>query len=239
MGKADLCPPCLLRHPLYVREDNNSAEVALYPHSVPLQFCINHCHAPDVGDDRFPPIKNCPHDVDELPPDVCGLWYFCPLCDSCEELMNLVLVNRFEVAVVCRLQDGAGYVFSDDLGYPLCNPFLDTSFCKAENVLYVGFVLGVTVFCDFWLDSAVIGASRSLFLMSIVNLYSLSALQMSLASPFIQSDAADYLHRCTRSCRLCSCGGRYPTFMSAPWSWPPCGHGRVCRRPWWKFRNTI
>ena len=62
--------------------------------------------------------------------------------------MNLVLNNIFEVAVVRRPQDGVGYVFSDDLGDSFCNPFIGTDFCEAEDVISVGFVLGVAVGCD-------------------------------------------------------------------------------------------
>ena len=59
--------------------------------------------------------------------------------------MNLVLVNRFEVAVVLCPQDGVGYVFSGDLGDSLCDPFFDANCCKAGDFLFVGFVLGVAV----------------------------------------------------------------------------------------------
>ena len=160
MDDADFCPPCLLRHPFCVCKDNERTEVAVYPHSVPLQFCSKRCHALDVSDNCVPPIENYPCDVDKLPPDVRGLWYSLPLCDNCEELMNTVLVNRFEVAVVLFPQDGVGYVFSDNLGDPLCDPFLDADCCEAKDVLSVVFFLGVTVFCDLRIDSAVIGADE-------------------------------------------------------------------------------
>ena len=58
-----------------------------------------------------------------------GIWYLHPICDSGEKLMNMVLVNRFEVAVVRYPQDGVGYVFSEDLGDSLCYPFLDANLC--------------------------------------------------------------------------------------------------------------
>ena len=74
--------------------------------------------------------------------------------------MNLVLVNRFEVAVFRRQQDGVGYVFSDDLGDPLCDPFLDANCCKAGDVLYFGFVLGVAVVIDLRIDGDVVGAYK-------------------------------------------------------------------------------
>ena len=72
--------------------------------------------------------------------------------------MDMVLVKRFEVAAVRRPQDEVGHVFSNNLGDHLCNPFLDVDFCKAEDVLSVGFVLGVAVDCDFWFDGAGVGA---------------------------------------------------------------------------------
>ena len=84
MGDADFRSPCLLRRPFYFGEDNERAEVAVYPHSVPLKFCSKCCHALDVGHGCLPPIENCPRDVDELLPDVCGLWYLRLLCDVCE-----------------------------------------------------------------------------------------------------------------------------------------------------------
>ena len=74
--------------------------------------------------------------------------------------MTLVLVNTFEVSVVLRPQNGVGYVFSKNLGDPLCNPFLDADFCEAEDVMSVGFLLGVAVGCDLRLDGAGIGADE-------------------------------------------------------------------------------
>ena len=74
--------------------------------------------------------------------------------------MNLVLVNRFEVAVVRRPQDGVGDVFADNIGDSLCDPLLDAGCCKAEKVLYVGFVLGVAVGFDLWFDGAGVGADE-------------------------------------------------------------------------------
>ena len=77
---------------------------------------------------------------------------FVPFCGSGEKLMNLALVNRFKVAVVRRLQDWVGCVFSNILGYSLCDPFLDADCCKGEDVLSVGFILGVAVGSDSWFD---------------------------------------------------------------------------------------
>ena len=57
MGDAYFCLPCLLCRPLCVGEDNDRLEVAVYPHSAPLQFYSKRCHALDVGDDRLPPIE--------------------------------------------------------------------------------------------------------------------------------------------------------------------------------------
>ena len=54
---ADFCPPCLLCRPFFVVKDNDRSEVAVYPHSVPLQFLSKRCRAFDVGDDRLPPIE--------------------------------------------------------------------------------------------------------------------------------------------------------------------------------------
>ena len=72
--------------------------------------------------------------------------------------MNMVLINRLEVAIFRSPQDGVGCVFSDNLGDPLCDLFLDANCCEAEDVLSVGFVLGVAVDCDFWLYGAGVGA---------------------------------------------------------------------------------
>ena len=74
--------------------------------------------------------------------------------------MNLVLVNRFEVSIVRRPQNGVGYVFTDNLGDTLCDPFLGTNLCEAEDDLPVGFVLCVAVGCDFWFNSAGIVADE-------------------------------------------------------------------------------
>ena len=38
VGNADFRSPGLLRRPFRVGEDNDHTEVAVYPHSVPLQF---------------------------------------------------------------------------------------------------------------------------------------------------------------------------------------------------------
>ena len=62
--------------------------------------------------------------------------------------MTLVLVNIFEVSVV------------ENIGDPLCNPFLDADFCEEEDVMSVGFLLGVAVGFDFWIDGAGIGADK-------------------------------------------------------------------------------
>ena len=75
VGDADFRSPGLLRRPLRVGEDNNRAEVAVYPHSVPLRFCSQFRHALDVGHDCFLPIENCPRDVDKLLHNVRGLWF--------------------------------------------------------------------------------------------------------------------------------------------------------------------
>ena len=154
MGDAYLCSPCLLRRQFCVGEDNDHAEVDVYLHYEPLQFFSKCCHSLDVGYECLPPIENFPSDVDKLPPDVLGLWSFRPLCDSCEELMDLVLVHRFEIAVIRSLQGGVRDVLSNNLGDPICNTFLDT-----EDVLSVVFVLGLAV-CDFRFAGAVFGADE-------------------------------------------------------------------------------
>ena len=60
MGDADFFPPCFLCRPFYVGEDNDRAEVAVYPHSIPQRFCSKRYHAIDVGDDRLPSIEIFP-----------------------------------------------------------------------------------------------------------------------------------------------------------------------------------
>ena len=107
-----------------------------------------------------PSNQKFPSDVDKLLPDICGLYSFLHLCDGCEELMDLVLVHRFEISVVSRPQDGVCDVFSDDLGDPLCDTFLDSNCCEAEDVLTFGFVLGVNVVCDLRFYGAVAGADN-------------------------------------------------------------------------------
>ena len=72
----------------------------------------------------------------------------------------MVLVSRFEVAVVRHPQDGVGYILSDDLGDPLYDPLLGADFCKVEDVLSVGFVLGVAVVIDLRIDGDVVGAYK-------------------------------------------------------------------------------
>ena len=111
MGGDYLFPPCLLFRPFYDGKYNDRSEFAVYPHSIPLQFCSKRCHALNVGDDHLSLIENGSRGVEKPLSYFCGIWYIRPLCDSGEHLMNLVLVNRFEVAVVRRPQDGVGYVF--------------------------------------------------------------------------------------------------------------------------------
>ena len=77
-----------------------------------------------------------------------------PLCDGCEDIMDLVLVNIFEVAAVRRPQDGVCDVVSVDLGHPLYDPFLDADCCKAEDIISVIFVMGIAVVSNVWLDGA-------------------------------------------------------------------------------------
>ena len=72
--------------------------------------------------------------------------------------MDLILIHRFEVAVVRRPEDGVCDVPPDDLGNTLCNPLLDADCREAEEVLLIGFVLHVNVVRNLWLDSAVVGA---------------------------------------------------------------------------------
>ena len=116
MGDTDFYPPCLLCRPFCVGEDNDHLKVAVYPQSATLRFCSKRCHALDIGDDCIPPVKNGSVDVHKLPSDVHGIWSLRPFCDGGEKLMNLVLVNIFEVSVVHRPQDGVGDVFANDLG---------------------------------------------------------------------------------------------------------------------------
>ena len=97
MGDADFRSTCLLCRPFYVGENNERAEVALYLHSEPLQFGNKCCHALDVGYDCLPPIENFPVMFINCCLIFCGLWYFCPLYDGCEELMDMVLVHPFEI----------------------------------------------------------------------------------------------------------------------------------------------
>ena len=72
--------------------------------------------------------------------------------------MNIVLVNRFEVAVARPPQYGVGDVFAGDIGDSLCDPFLDAVFYEAEDVLSFGLFLGVAVGCDFCFDGARVDA---------------------------------------------------------------------------------
>ena len=60
MGDADFHYPCLLCRLFCVGKDNDRAEVTVYPHTIPLQFCSKCCHALNVDDDRFPPIEFFP-----------------------------------------------------------------------------------------------------------------------------------------------------------------------------------
>ena len=155
-----------------------------------------------------PSNQKFPSDVDKLLPDICGLYSFLHLCDGCEELMDLVLVHRFEISVVCRPQDGVCDFLSDDLGDPLCDTFLEANCCEAEDVLSVGFVLVVAVFVISGLTvltrspAALNAASTSLFLILIVDLYSMSALLMLLASTFILSDES-LNNWCSRNRSIC------------------------------------
>ena len=100
---ADFCSPGLLRRPLCVGKDNKPAKVTVYPHSVCQLFCSHFCHSLCVGHYCLPPIENVPRDVEKLPPDVCDLGSLHPLCYGVEELMDLVFIHRFEVAVIRRM----------------------------------------------------------------------------------------------------------------------------------------
>ena len=100
---ADYRYPGLLGHPFCVVKNNDRAKVALYLHSVPHAILQPVLPCARRWSHYFPPIENCSRNVDKLPPDVRGLWYFFPLCDCCEELMDIVLIYQFEVALVRRL----------------------------------------------------------------------------------------------------------------------------------------
>ena len=72
--------------------------------------------------------------------------------------MDLLLVHRFEIAVVCRPQDGVYDILSDNLGDPFCDPSIDADCFELEDIMSVSFVMGIVAVCDFWIDGAVIGA---------------------------------------------------------------------------------
>ena len=74
--------------------------------------------------------------------------------------MDLLLIHRFEVSVLCYLLDRVCDVLPVNLGDLFCDPVLDADCCKAEGVLLVGFVLGVAVVCDFRLDGAFVGTDE-------------------------------------------------------------------------------
>ena len=73
-------------------------------------------------------------------------------------MVELLLVHQFEVAVVCRPEDGVCDVLPENLGDPLCDPLLDLDCIEAEDVIPVGFSLPVDVDRNLWLDVAVFGA---------------------------------------------------------------------------------
>ena len=124
------------------------------------------------------------------------------------------------------------------------------TFCRSalSCVLLLFAISGSTVMSSVLahLEAALDDMSTSLFLMWMVDFYSLSALLKSLVSPFILS--LEFLYNClSRTHSICvrivfaffyasrrprSCGGRYPTFPSGIWSLRPCVRGRARRRPW-------
>ena len=103
MCGADLCTPCMLCHPFYVGKDDNRSEVAVHPHSVTLKFCGKRCHALGVSDDCLPPFEIFSCDVGEMTPDVRGLRPLRTFCDGGKKLINILLINIFQVAVVSHL----------------------------------------------------------------------------------------------------------------------------------------
>ena len=100
VGDADFRSPGLLRRPFCVCKDTYRAKVAVYLHSISQRVSSQCCHLLAVGQDCLSSIENCLRDVDELTPYVRGLGSLLPLCYGCGELMDLVLIHRFEVAIV-------------------------------------------------------------------------------------------------------------------------------------------
>ena len=130
---------------------------AVDAHAVTQRFCGHFFHPFDGHNDCLPPVEHCPRDVDELSLDVWRLWSFRSLCDDGEKLLDLVMIHRLEIYVVRCPEGWVRYVPPNDLGYPLCDPLLDSDCCKAEEVLPISFVLRVDV-VNLWFSGAVVGA---------------------------------------------------------------------------------
>ena len=72
--------------------------------------------------------------------------------------MDLVLIHRLEIAVVCCSNDGVRDVSPDYLSDTFRNLLLEADFRKEEDVLPISFVLRVAIVVDIWFDGAIIGA---------------------------------------------------------------------------------
>ena len=73
-------------------------------------------------------------------------------------MVDMVLIHRLEITVVCCSEDGVRDVPPDYLGDPLRDSLLDSDCREAEDVLLIGFVLRVAVVINLWFDGAVVGA---------------------------------------------------------------------------------
>ena len=73
-------------------------------------------------------------------------------------MVDLELIHRLEITVVCSPWDRVCDVPPKNLGDPLCDTLLDSDCREAGEVLLIGFVLCVAVVCDLWIDGAAVGA---------------------------------------------------------------------------------
>ena len=130
----------------------------MHTHTLTQQFGGHFRHPFEVPHDCPPPVEYFPFDVEELSPDVRQLWSFRSLSDGVEKMVDLVLIHRIEVTVVCCSENWFRYVSPDYLGDPFQYSLLDVDCRKAEDVVSIGLTLGVTVVVDLGLDVDVVGA---------------------------------------------------------------------------------
>ena len=85
----------------------------------------------------------CSCDVDIQPSDGCCLRPPCAVRDGFDDLVELVIVDCFEVAAVCGSEDWIGDCGANELADTCCNSLLRSNCRQKIRILAVCFQLGL------------------------------------------------------------------------------------------------